>query len=111
MTNRFVFFPVLAALLIACNAKSPFIDSIDPKIGRMGETIALRGGNFGAQREESYVTIAGTAPTNSSYLAWQDDLVMVRVPELGESGLVYVNVKGKKATAFCFQIRPQCPGR
>jgi len=109
MADRYVLFPVLAALLIACNVKSPFIDSIDPKIGRMGEAITLRGGNFGAQREESYVTIAGTAPTNSSYVAWQDDLIMVKVPELGESGLVYVNVKGKKSNGVLFSNSTAMP--
>jgi hypothetical protein len=75
----------------------------------MGEVITLRGGNFGAERDESYVAIAGTMPTNSSYVTWQDDLVMVRVPESGESGLVYVNVKGKRSNSVLFSNSAAIP--
>jgi len=68
----------------------------------MGEVITLRGGNFGAEQTEAYVTIAGTSPTNSSYYTWQDNLIMLKVPELGESGLVYVYVNGKKSNGVLF---------
>jgi len=95
-------FITLLILFISCSAETPVITSIDPKIGRMGEVITLRGSNFGASREESYVTIAGISPTNSSYYLWQDDIIMVRVPELGESGLVYVHVKGGRSNGVLF---------
>ena len=75
----------------------------------MGEVITLRGSNFGAEREESHVTIAGTAPTNSSYYTWQDDIIMVRVPESGESGLVYVHIKGKKSNGVLFSNAAAVP--
>jgi hypothetical protein len=93
---------IVSILFFSCNAKAPVITSIDPKIGRMGEIITLSGSNFGASRDEAYVTIAGIAPTNSSYHLWQDDLIIIRVPELGESGLVYVHVKGKKSNGVLF---------
>jgi transglutaminase-like putative cysteine protease len=91
-----------AVLFISCNSKVPVIFSIEPKIGGKGEVITLEGVNFGSSREESNVTIAGTAPTNSSYYTWQDDRIVVRAPESGESGLVYVNVKGKKSNGVLF---------
>jgi len=95
---------ILLALLVfaSCKAKTPVISFIDPKIGRMGEVITLTGSNFGEMRDESYVTIAGIAPTSSSYFLWQDDSIMVRVPELGDSGLVYVHVRGKKSNGLLF---------
>ncbi|MCL2443273.1 MAG: IPT/TIG domain-containing protein [Treponema sp.] len=95
-------FLTIFILFFSCSADTPTITSIDPKIGRMGEVITLRGSNFGASREESYVTIAGISPTNSSYYLWHDDIIMVRVPELGESGLVYVHVKGERSNGMLF---------
>jgi transglutaminase-like putative cysteine protease len=94
---------------ISCNIRVPVISSIDPKIGRMGEVITLSGNGFGESREESYVTIAGITPTNSSYYVWQDDLIMVRVPEAGESGLVYAHVRGKKSNGVLFSNSASVP--
>jgi len=89
-------------ILISCDSKKPEITSIDPKIGRMGEVITLTGSNFGETRDEAYVTIAGIAPTSSSYHLWQNDKIIIRVPELGESGLVYVHANGKKSNGVLF---------
>jgi len=89
-------------VLISCETKIPVITSIDPKIGKMGEIITLNGNNFGSSRDEAYVTIAGVAPTNSSYYLWQDNMIIIRVPELGESGLVYVHADGKKSNGVLF---------
>ena len=100
---------VFSALFISCSLKTPVLSSIDPRIGGIGEIITLTGKNFGASREESYVTIAGTAPTNSSYYTWQDDIIIVRVPESGESGLVYVHAKGKKSNGLLFSNSASVP--
>ena len=64
--------------------------------------ITLTGNNFGSSRDESYITIAGVSPTNSSYLLWQDNLIIIRIPELGDSGLVYVHKKGRKSNGVLF---------
>ena len=104
MTNskiRLILF-IFLLIFLSCDSKKPVIASIDPKIGRMGEVITLTGSNFGESRDEAYVTIAGIAPTNSSYHLWQDDCIIVRVPELGESGLVYVHADGKKSNGMLF---------
>ena len=95
--------------LSSCGAKTPVITSIDPKFGRMGEIITLTGENFGATRDESYITIAGVSPTNSSYYLWQDNQIIVRIPELGESGLVYVRVKGKRSNGVLFSNSASVP--
>jgi len=100
----FIFF-----LILSCETESPVISSIDPKIGRMGEVITLTGSNFGEERNESYVTIAGISPTNSSYSMWKDDTIVVRVPELGESGLVYVHVEGRKSNGVLFSNSATVP--
>ena len=114
MNGKFSPVPLPAALaflslFISCNTRVPVIESIDPKIGRMGEVITLSGNGFGESREESYITIAGITPTNSSYYVWQDDLIMVRVPESGESGLVYAYVRGKKSNGVLFSNSASVP--
>jgi hypothetical protein len=95
--------------LLSCRPEAPFISSIDPRIGRMGEVITLTGSNFGEPRIDSFVTIAGISPTNSSYILWQNDLIIVRVPELGESGLVYVYNRGKRSNGVLFTNTASVP--
>ena len=100
---------ILAAALLSCNPKIPFIESIDPKIGRAGEVITIRGLHFGAERDESYVTIAGISPTSSSYMAWNNDHIILKTPELGEAGLIYVYVKGRKSNGALFANQASMP--
>jgi transglutaminase-like putative cysteine protease len=100
---------VICLIYASCNSKIPVITSINPKIGELGEIITLTGSNFGALREESYVTIAGSLPTNSSYRDWQDTVIQVRIPDSGESGLVYVHVKGRKSNGVLFSNSASVP--
>ena len=100
---------VFLAFLLSCEATGPVISSISPKIGVMGELITLTGSNFGEERNESYVSIAGTAPTSSSYHTWQNDLIIIRIPESGESGLIYVHVDGKKSNGVLFSNSAAVP--
>ncbi|MCL2758946.1 MAG: IPT/TIG domain-containing protein [Treponema sp.] len=100
---------ILFLNLTSCGVKSPVITSIDPKIGRMGETITLTGINFGSSRDESFISIAGISPTNSSYYLWQDNLIIVRVPEHGESGLVHVHARGRKSNGMLFSNSASVP--
>jgi transglutaminase-like putative cysteine protease len=104
-----LFFFAAALICSACKPKMPVIESISPKIGRMGEAVTITGANFGKERAESYITIAGTAPTSSSYERWQDDLISVKIPEFGESGLIYVFVKGKKSNGALFSNSAALP--
>jgi transglutaminase-like putative cysteine protease len=75
----------------------------------MGEDITILGENFGDARDESYVTIAGIVPTASSYTDWSDSRIRVRVPEFGDSGLVYVHRNNKKSNAALFSNRQTIP--
>ncbi|MDR0323510.1 MAG: IPT/TIG domain-containing protein [Treponema sp.] len=93
---------LVSVFFFSCSPKAPVITSISPRIGRMGDVITLTGSNFGELREESYITIAGIAPTNSSYHLWQDNFIMVRIPEHGDSGLIHVHTRGKKSNGILF---------
>jgi len=100
---------IFISLFASCGSEAPVISSINPRIGKMGEVITLTGYNFGQSRDESYVTIAGISPTNSSYHSWNKNEIVVRVPELGESGLVYVHVRGKKSNGVLFSNSASVP--
>ncbi|MDR0732265.1 MAG: IPT/TIG domain-containing protein, partial [Treponema sp.] len=108
-----VLFSFLAALFLAvlfsCEKKLPLIHSLDPSIGMLGEILTIRGERFGGERGESYVSIAGIAPTASSYVQWEDTLIMLRLPEFGDSGLIRVHVGGRKSNALLFSNRATIP--
>ena len=93
---------LLAAALAGCSERPPEIASIYPRIGRMGDVLTIRGAGFGNQRNESYITIAGTPPTSSSYLSWEDEKITVKIPEFGEAGLVYVHRGRSKSNPVLF---------
>ena len=94
----------LAALLLlaGCRSNDPVIFSIYPSIGVMGEPITILGSAFGDERDASFVTIAGAQPTGTAYLEWSDNRIRLRVPELGEAGLVFVHVGGRRSNGVIF---------
>jgi transglutaminase-like putative cysteine protease len=109
MNKKILAAVALSVLFVSCKSKIPVISSIDPKIGNMGDVITLRGRNFGAAREGAFVSIAGITPTNSSYYTWQDDLIILKIPESGDSGLVYVYVKGRRSNGVLFSNSASVP--
>ena len=107
----FLFFGIILPLgiLTGCREKAPEILSIDPRIGRMGDVLTIMGTGFGVERNESYVTIAGTPPTSSSYVSWNDEVIMVKIPEFGEAGLVYVHRGREKSNPALFANQATLP--
>ncbi|MDR3145187.1 MAG: IPT/TIG domain-containing protein, partial [Treponema sp.] len=100
---------VLVAVLVSCEQQTPVIHSLDPVIGMLGELLSIEGAYFGEERGESYVSIAGIAPTASSYVEWGDRRITLRLPEFGDSGLVRVHVGGKRSNALLFSNRATMP--
>ena len=96
-------------LFTSCIGRSPRIDSIDPRIGNRGEVLTIQGSGFRTERGESRVLIAGTSPTASSYIEWSDTRIAVRIPDFGESGLVYVSVDGRKSNPALYTNRASVP--
>jgi len=103
--------PVLAALVLlaGCRENDPVIFSIYPHIGTLGEPVTILGSFFGAERGASYVTIAGSQPTGTAYLEWHDNRIRLRVPELGDAGLVFVHVGGRRSNGVLFANRATMP--
>lgn len=100
---------VLLAVLASCAPAAPRIDSIDPRVGNTGEILTVRGAGFGAERGDGKVSISGIAPTASSYIEWSDDRISVRIPDFGDSGLVYVHVRGKVSNPALYTNRAALP--
>ena len=71
--------------------EAPRIVSISPRIGVMGDVLTIQGYGFGSERNQSFITIAGTPPTSAAYISWSDEEILVRTPEFGNAGLVYVH--------------------
>lgn len=94
---------------IGCTGRGLRIESIDPRIGNMGEILTIRGTGFQHERGDNRVSISGSSPTASSYIEWSDTRIAVRVPDFGESGLVYVHVGGKRSNAALFTNRASVP--
>ena len=88
--------------LSGCGKKAPEILSIEPHLGRMGDILTIRGLNFGNEKDESFITIAGTPPISSSYVSWSDEEILVRIPEFGDAGLIYVHRGRKKSNPAMF---------
>jgi hypothetical protein len=106
-----LFYILIVLLFTSCFTRSPRIDSIDPRIGSLGEILTIRGQHFGDKRGENYVTIGGIIPTSSAYIQWKDDLIALRTPDFGDSGLVYVFVNGKRSNPNLFTNRSIMPQR
>lgn len=89
----------------------PVIVALDPSIGEPGGLVRIVGRNFGSERGESRVEIAGVSPTASSYLFWSDKLVELRVPVTVSSGLVYVQTRSGRSRPRLFMNRDRLPLR
>ncbi|MDR3247488.1 MAG: IPT/TIG domain-containing protein [Treponema sp.] len=100
---------LLFLVFVSCKKELPQIQSLAPPIGMMGELLTIQGEHFGEERGESYVSIAGIAPTGSSYVTWEDTRITLHLPEFGDSGLVRVHVGDQRSNALLFSNRTTLP--
>ncbi|MDR2864650.1 MAG: IPT/TIG domain-containing protein [Spirochaetaceae bacterium] len=107
--SKFVFILSMAFCALSCFQREPKIIDINPLIGRTGDTIAITGENFGTEKNESYVSFGSVIPTLSSYNIWSDNLIVVRVPDFGESGLIYIYKNDKKSNPVLFSTEEGMP--
>ena len=108
--RKFILFALMSiSFLAACREQGPEIHSINPRIGRMGDILVILGRGFGEERNQSYVSIAGTPPVSSSYLSWNDAEIIVRVPDFGDSGLVFVHIGNNRSNPALFSNQSIMP--
>jgi hypothetical protein len=105
----FCFFLLLPLFFLSCEKEFPRIDSIDPPVGLLGEVVSIYGEHFGDDRNESYITIGDYQPISSAYLEWNDDRILLQIPDFGNSGLIYVHKDGEKSNAALFSNKAAMP--
>ncbi|MCL2007852.1 MAG: IPT/TIG domain-containing protein [Treponema sp.] len=110
---RRLIFTILSCIifLLACSEQNPIIHSINPRIGRMGDILVIHGSGFGEDRNQSYVSIAGTAPVSGSYISWSDGEIIVRLPEFGDAGLIYVHRGNNRSNPALFTNQGSLPAQ
>jgi transglutaminase-like putative cysteine protease len=110
MTAPLFFACTLCWCFFSCREDiTPFITALDPRVGMIGETLTIEGAHFGDEQDESYISIGGAPPTLSSYIEWSDTRIRIRIPEFGESGLVFVHRDGKRSNPLLFSNRAGLP--
>jgi uncharacterized protein (TIGR02145 family) len=60
----------------------PLITVISPNFASIGETITIKGKNFGYKQDTNYVTIYGKNAIE--YVSWENDKIKVKIPPLDE---------------------------
>ncbi len=87
----------------------PEIDSIVPPVGSPGDLVSINGKNFGNERDMSYVEIAGTRLTSSSYLSWTDTCIRFVLPASVQDGLVIVGTRDARSAPALFANETEIP--
>lgn len=95
----FIIAVALSAISVATvkSKKTPVIESVIPVVGQAGDTMVIRGSNFGAIRGTNYVEIGGNRITASGYLTWTENLIKLTIPSNVQDGLVIVVTKSGKS--------------
>ena len=107
----FIILIVLASIfLISYRTKPvPVINSIVPAVGSPGDLVTINGENFGAVRDMSYVEIAGSKLTASSYISWTDSCIKLVLPANVQDGLVVVGTKEMRSKPALFANEVDIP--
>ena len=85
----------------------PEISKLNPDTGQVGDSVKIKGSNFGALRGTSTVNFNGTAVTD--YVSWDDTKIQVRVPEGATTGPVVVTVDGEASSGVAFTVTGPAP--
>ncbi|MBQ8678931.1 MAG: IPT/TIG domain-containing protein [Treponema sp.] len=75
----------------------PVISSVIPVVGSPGDTMVIRGSNFGSTRGTNFVEIGGSRITASGYITWTDTLIKLTIPSNVQDGLVIVTTQSGKS--------------
>jgi transglutaminase-like putative cysteine protease len=97
------------SLLVVRALSRPRIESLEPSIGEAGGEILLRGRNFGRSRGDGRVDLGVATPTSSSYLAWTDEEIRLRLPPSFDSGLLHVVTRYGRSNPGLFMNRAGLP--
>ncbi len=89
--------------------KKPVLYSIAPSVASPGDIVVLTGANFGTNRLNSYVEIAGSRITNSGYRDWSDSSITIMLPSNIQDGLVFVGTSLGRSEPLFFANKHEIP--
>lgn len=87
----------------------PEITSVVPPVGSPGDLVVINGVNFGDVRDMSYVEIAGSKLTASSYISWADNCIKIVLPANVQDGLLVVGTKEMRSKPALFANEVDIP--
>lgn len=115
---RFLLMPLAFAVFVGSIVlvtriarKNPELELLEPAIGRPGEVILIHGKHFGNNRGDSWVEISGDRLSANAILEWEQNLIMVLLPETVQDGLVYVATGAGKSNPLIFANKSNIPTR
>ncbi len=91
------------------NKPVPEITSVVPPVGSPGDLVVINGVNFGSVRDMSYVEIAGSKLTASSYISWTDTCIKIVLPANVQDGLLVVGTKEERSKPALFANEVDIP--
>ena len=87
----------------------PEITSVVPPVGSPGDLVVINGENFGSVRDMSYVEIAGSKLTASSYIFWSNNCIKIVLPANVQDGLLVVGTKEMRSKPALFANEVEIP--
>lgn len=87
----------------------PEITSVVPPVGSPGDLVVINGENFGSVRDMSYVEIAGSKLTASSYISWSNNCIKIVLPANVQDGLLVVGTKEMRSKPALFANEVEIP--
>lgn len=87
----------------------PEITSVVPPVGSPGDLVVINGENFGSVRDMSYVEIAGSKLTASSYISWSNNCIKIVLPANVQDGLLVVGTKKMRSKPALFANEVEIP--
>ena len=102
---------ILGSIFLINNKTKPIpeIYSVNPPVGSPGDVVLIHGKNFGDVRDMSYVEIAGSKLTASSYISWADNCIKLVLPATVQDGLVIVGTKDLRSKPALFANEVDIP--
>ena len=117
----FVFIFLLAAYAFSSHLSNlePKINSISPEISYPGDMVEISGKYFGDPENkhelelrkpvEAAVVINGSRLVLSDYILWDDNRIIIRVPETAASGPLFIENKKGRSNEIVFINRKEIP--
>ncbi len=107
----FIIAVILGSIFLINNKTKPIpeIYSVNPPVGSPGDVVLIHGKNFGDIRDMSYVEIAGSKLTASSYISWADNCIKLVLPATVQDGLVVVGTKELRSKPALFANEVDIP--